>query len=163
MHRFTDRNGLPTAPVAISCPEMGASVDIQTREDCERLVRAFYGRALADPILGFIFTDVAHLDLEDHVPQITGFWETVLLGAHSYSGGAFAPHAALNAKVRLYAGHFERWLWLWRATVDELFTGPTADEAKHHAERVAAAFYSRLNAARSPADGVDGLPVTHHG
>jgi hypothetical protein len=52
--------------------------DIETRDDCERLVRAFYGRALADPIIGFIFTDVARLDLEAHVPEITSFWETVL-------------------------------------------------------------------------------------
>ena len=55
--------------------------DIETREDCERLVRAFYGRALTDPIIGFIFTDVAKLDLEAHVPTITSFWETVLLGS----------------------------------------------------------------------------------
>jgi len=38
--------------------------DINTRDDCERLVRAFYGRALTDPTIGFIFTDVAHLDLD---------------------------------------------------------------------------------------------------
>ncbi len=48
--------------------------DIETRADCERLVRAFYGRALTDPIIGFIFTDVAELDLDAHVPQITAFW-----------------------------------------------------------------------------------------
>lgn len=138
------------------------AADIDTRADCERLVRAFYTRTLADPILGFIFTDVAHLDLDTHVPRITAFWETVLLGAHTYSGGAFAPHAALNAKVTLYAGHFERWLWLWRTTVDELFTGPRATQAKRHAERVAAAFYSRLSA--QPAAGAGAaLSVTHHG
>ena len=33
--------------------------DIETRADCERLVRAFYGRALTDPMIGWIFTDVA--------------------------------------------------------------------------------------------------------
>ena len=65
--------------------------DIETRADCERLVRAFYGRALEDPIIGFIFTDVAKLDLEAHVPRITSFWETILLGAQSYGGGAFRP------------------------------------------------------------------------
>ena len=57
--------------------------DIETREDCERLVRTFYGRALADPIIGWLFTDVAKLDLEAHVPRITSFWETILLGAQS--------------------------------------------------------------------------------
>ena len=70
------------------------------REDCERLVRAFYGRALTDPVIGFIFVDVAQLDLEAHVPRIASFWETILLGAQSYGGGAFRPHAALNAQVR---------------------------------------------------------------
>ena len=118
--------------------------DIETREDCERLVRAFYGCALTDPFLGYLFTDVAQLDLESHVPQITSFWETILLGAQSYRGGAFRPHAELNAKARLAPGHFERWLWLWGRTVDELFAGPRADLAKSHARRVATAFYRRL-------------------
>ena len=74
--------------------------DIESRADCERLVRAFYGRALEDPIIGFIFVDVAKLDLEAHVPRITSFWETILLGAQSYGGGAFRPHAQLHGKVR---------------------------------------------------------------
>src|SRR3954467_15129103 len=87
--------------------------DTGSRADCEQLVRAFYGRALQDPIIGFLFVDVAKLDLEAHVPQITSFWETILLGAQSYRGGAFRPHAALHAKVPLRAGHFERWLVLW--------------------------------------------------
>jgi hemoglobin len=135
--------------------------DIEDRADCERLVRAFYGRALGDPILGFIFTDVAHLDLEAHVPVITDFWETILLGAQRYRGGAFRPHAELHAKVPLRAGHFERWLWLWRGTVDELFAGPRAELAKAHANRVGHAFYQRLQAQPSPAGG--GLQVTQHG
>jgi hemoglobin len=118
--------------------------DIEDRADCERLVRAFYGRTLTDPVLGFIFNDVAHLDLEAHVPVITSFWETILLGAHTYAGGAFAKHADLHHKVPLRAGHFERWLFLWRMTVDELFAGPRADEAKSHANRVARAFHERL-------------------
>src|SRR3954468_24994653 len=98
--------------------------DIETRADCERLVRAFYGRALEDPIIGFIFTDVAHLDLEAHVPRITSFWETILLGARSYGGGAFRPHAAVHMKVPLRKGHFERWLFLWRVTVVQVFAAP---------------------------------------
>ena len=120
--------------------------DIETRADVERLVRAFYGRALTDPIIGYIFTDVAKLDLEAHVPEIASFWETILLGAQSYRGGAFRPHAELHMKVRLRSGHFERWLVLWRATVDELFEGDRAELAKAHALRVARAFHGRLEA-----------------
>ena len=139
--------------------------DIEDRADCERLVRAFYGRALTDPVIGFIFTDVAHLDLEAHVPRITAFWETILLGAQSYGGGAFAPHALINRQVPLRAGHFERWLWLWRTTVDELFAGERADLARAHATRVAGAFHRRLEAIGGGPDGRDGggLAITVHG
>ncbi|HET8980991.1 MAG TPA: group III truncated hemoglobin [Solirubrobacteraceae bacterium] len=137
--------------------------DICTREDCERLVRAFYGQALADPIIGYVFTDIANLDLEAHVPKITAFWETVLLGAQSYRGGAFAPHAVLHMKAPLRREHFERWLWLWQATVDELFAGERAELAKSHANRVAVAFHGRLAAMSAAAVPDGGLVVTQHG
>ena len=129
-------------------------------------MRTFYGRALADPFIGFIFTDVARLDLEEHVPRITSFWETVLLGAQSYRGGAFGPHVDVHAKVRLREGHFERWLQLWFGTVDELFAGERANLAKVHALRVAHAFHQRLQGFPSPEDrppSPGDLTVTHHG
>jgi hemoglobin len=145
---------------------MTLRADIEDRADCERLVRAFYGRALTDPIIGWIFVDVAQLDLEAHVPTITSFWETILLGTQSYSGGAFRPHAELNARAPLRAAHFERWLVLWRTTVDELFAGERAELAKAHATRVARAFHARLQAPDST-DGPPPIPielsVTRHG
>src|SRR3954465_942924 len=136
--------------------------DIETRADCERLVRAFYSKALVDPIIGFIFADVAKLDLEAHVPTITSFWETILLGGQTYRGGAFAPHARLHAKVELREGHFERWLVLWSATVDEMFAGERAELAKAHAQRVAHAFHGRLATLPEPESG-PGLQITLRG
>lgn len=123
---------------------MPPTADIETRADCEALVRAFYGRALTDPVIGFLFTDIAKLDLEEHVPRITNFWATILLGARTYGGGAFRPHLELNLQVPLKRGHFERWLYLWRATVNERFSGEHAELAISHAERVAGAFLRRL-------------------
>jgi len=134
--------------------------DIETRADCERLVRAFYSRALADPLIGWLFVDVAKLDLEAHIPVITSFWETILLGAQSYAGGAFAKHAALNARAELKGAHFERWLVLWRATVDELFAGPRAELAKAHASRVAHAFHRRLQGLPPLEEDATVLPLT---
>jgi hemoglobin len=139
--------------------------DIGSHADCERLVRVFYGRALEDPIIGFIFVDVAKLDLEAHVPRITSFWETILLGNRVYTGGAFAPHAALHAQVELRSGHFERWLQLWFGTVDSMFAGERANLAKVHALRVARAFLERLQGLPTPDDpapepGV--LAITRH-
>lgn len=126
--------------------------DIENRADCERLVRAFYGRALQDEVIGFLFTDVAKLDLEAHVPQITSFWETMLLGAQSYEGRPFRPHIEVNAKAQIKPGHFVRWLALWKETVDELFTGPTADNAKAHATRIARSFSDRLQSINAASD-----------
>lgn len=138
--------------------------DIETREDCERLARAFYGRALTDPVIGWIFTDVAHLDLEAHVPHVTAFWETLLLGAQTYDRGAFHPHVAVHQKAELRPGHFDAWLALWYATVDELFAGPRAEMAKAHAFRLGNAFRMRLAMHPPPADAAtEGLNVTRHG
>jgi len=138
--------------------------DIETRADCERLVRAFYGRALTDPVIGWLFTDVAKLDLEAHVPRLTSFWETILLGAQSYGGGALRPHLELNSKAQLRRGHFDRWLQLWDASVDDLFTGARGDLAKAHAHRVAKAFELRLRSSERQDDrsAVPGLPVVQH-
>lgn len=147
--------------------------DIESRDDVERLVRAFYSKAMTDPMIGFLFTDVARLDLEEHVPVITSFWETMLLGARSYGGGAFAPHVSLHRKAGLRGPHFQRWLVLWTGTVDELFVGERAEEAKAHAQRVASAFARRLSTladdevVTEEIDGAAGLPVslaiTRHG
>ena len=70
----------------------------------------------------------------------------------------------INAQVPLVAGHFERWLWLWHATVDELFAGARAELAKSHANRVASAFHGRLEAMSAAMTGPNGgLVVTQHG
>ena len=103
---------------------------------------------MVDDEIGWIFTDVAHLDLEEHIPVIASFWETILLGAQTYGGGAFGVHLELHRKAGgLRKEHVERWLVLWCQTVDELFDGPLAAAAKVHALRVANAFHGRLQAA----------------
>ena len=53
--------------------------DIETKEDLSFLMDAFYSKMLKDKEIGYIFTDVAHLDLEKHLPSLTNFWENMLL------------------------------------------------------------------------------------
>jgi hemoglobin len=138
---------------------------VRTRADCDRLVRAFYDRALTDPIIGFLFVDVARIDLATHLPLVASFWETMLLGDRTYHGHPFGVHADLHARVELRWEHFARWLALWTRTVDELFAGERAELAKAHATRVAGAFQRRLRGFPSPADAPApaGLALTRHG
>ena len=104
--------------------------DIADRDDIRALLVAFYTRAYADDLLGTIFTDIARMDLDAHLPTMCDFWETVLFRSGTYRGNAYIPHAELHEKVELTWPLFERWLELWRATVDERYAGPRAERAK---------------------------------
>ena len=118
--------------------------DIADRADIERLIVAFYGAAFDDPRIGPVFTDIAHMDLDAHLPIMADFWETVLFRAGTYSRNALQVHVALNRRRRLDAGDFARWLEIWTATVDRMFAGPVAERAKLQAERIAGAIERRL-------------------
>lgn len=112
-------------------------MDISTREDVIRLVDTFYSRVMVDDLIGVFFTEVSPISMKEHMPIIYDFWETMLLGASSYSGNAMHKHYSMNGRKRMKPEHFERWLSTWEFTIDELFTGPKADEAKTRAKHIA--------------------------
>ncbi len=118
--------------------------DISTRADIYRLVDAFYAKALVDPVIGFLFTEVARIDLPTHLPKLYDFWETLLLGATSYQSSPLMPHFHLHMRHPLETAHFVRWVELFHSTVDELFAGPTAQMAKVRSERIALNFRERI-------------------
>jgi hemoglobin len=118
--------------------------DLQDREDVAVLVGEFYRRAFEDPLIGRIFTDVAKMDLDRHLPIMCDFWETVLFNASVYRRNALRVHLALNARHPLLPEHFERWLELWVRTVDDLFRGEKAALAKLQAERIAGSISRRM-------------------
>lgn len=118
--------------------------DIADRGDIADLVTAFYRRAFADALLGPIFVDIAKVDMSVHLPVMCDFWETVLLRAGRYHRNALRPHLALNSTVELTAAHFERWLALWTATIDERHRGEKAELAKIQAVRIAGSISRRL-------------------
>jgi hemoglobin len=121
------------------------ATDLATRDDVTRLVTTFYSRAFADPLLGTIFTDVAHMDLEHHLPIMADFWQTVLFNAGLYHRNTLQLHYVLHAKHPLHAQHFDRWLQLWIGTVDDLFEGPVAELAKEQASLIAGSIRRRLH------------------
>ncbi|PYS99743.1 MAG: hypothetical protein DMF63_10475 [Acidobacteria bacterium] len=115
--------------------------DVESRTDIDRLMNVFYERALGDSVIGYIFTDVAKLDLEHHLPIIGDFWESLLFGTPTYQKHGRNPmlvHKELHAKSPLTPQHFERWLELFTATIDDLFAGENADHLKVRAGAIAA-------------------------
>ena len=114
-----------------------SSKDVQTRADIEQIVRDFYDVMLKDPIIGYIFTDVARIHLESHLPTIIDFWCDIVFQEKQYRGNALQKHLELNDKIPLTPGHFTRWLYLFNRAVDGNFAGDNAELMKHRAELVA--------------------------
>lgn len=114
--------------------------DIQRQEDIRLLVDTFYSKVQAQELIGPIFNERIKDKWPEHLGKMYRFWETVLLGIHTYQGAPFAPHATLP----IDAQHFEIWLGLFYETVDELFVGEKAEEAKWRAGKMAVMFQSKL-------------------
>lgn len=111
--------------------------DIKERKDVIHLVDTFYNRVKENNTLNYIFEDVARVDWEKHLPIMYSFWSSILLGEQSYSGNPMEKHIVLGKKTALTAKEFSEWLFLFNSTVDELFEGPTATEAKLRAGNIA--------------------------
>jgi len=116
--------------------------DIETREDLENLLNEFYNVDKRDEEIGHHF---AKLNLETHLPIIVNFWEKVLFGKPTYFGNPLAVHQKLNEKSPLKLEHFQRWIEIFERTVDELFAGKTANDAKLRAKMIGHSLNQNLN------------------
>ena len=116
---------------------MDSTPDLIDRADIVRLVDAFYDRVRADTILSPIFDGVARVDWARHLPTMYDFWESVLFGKVGFKGNPLIVHRDLARRTPLTSVEFDRWLQQFHASVDALFAGPRADEAKVRASRIA--------------------------
>jgi hemoglobin len=98
--------------------------------DVRKLVDTFYEKVRADDLIGYIFNDVVKVNWEEHLPKMYAFWDFMLLGAHTFQGNPIEKHYEVHRMEPLKAQHFDRWVLLFQGTIDELFEGPKADEAK---------------------------------
>lgn len=109
--------------------------------DVKKLVDGFYTKVREDGLLAPIFNSRIEDRWPIHLQKMYTFWETTLLGNHTYFGSPFPPHAQLPVTHE----HFARWMKLFTQTVDELFTGEKADEAKWRAGKMAEMFQIKIN------------------
>ena len=136
--------------------------DIENRTDIDLLMQNFYERAVADDVVGYIFTDVAHLDLESHLPIIGDFWETLLFRTGDYACHGRNPlevHRQLHLKSALEPKHFSRWLELFEHCVDDEFDGARAEFIKMRAHAIANRFQENLGLAVSREETLGAAPM----
>ncbi|RYU86491.1 group III truncated hemoglobin [Mucilaginibacter terrigena] len=119
---------------------MDSRPQILTVEDIKLLVDAFYQRVQSDELLGPIFNERIQDRWPIHLEKMYRFWQTVLLEEYTYNGRPFPPHAHLPVGPE----HFAHWLELFNKTVDQLFAGEKADEAKWRADKMATMFMAKI-------------------
>ena len=131
-------------------PESPPLHDISGRAEIELLVNRFYECVREDKTLGFIFDSVAEVNWDSHLPKMYAFWETVLFKTGGYRGNPLRAHAKLVPKTEMGRQQFDRWLELFKQTVDTSFAGPNADHIKSCAVDMANVIYSKINGVVDP-------------
>jgi hemoglobin len=118
--------------------------DIATRDDLLLLVKKFYEKLLGDDTISYLFTDVAKIDLQHHLPVLVDFWDSVLFQSDTYRKNAMQPHIDLHRQSPIQKHHFETWLSYFKETVDELFEGDKAFLIKEKATSIATVMQIKL-------------------
>jgi hemoglobin len=119
---------------------MPTKPDITTLDDIKLMVNTFYGQVQQDPSIGLIFNQKIGNRWPEHLEKMYRFCQTILLEVHTYSGSPFPPHKQLPVGKE----HFEHWMLIFTQTIDSLFEGPRADEAKMRAKNMAEMFHYKI-------------------
>ena len=112
---------------------------ITSSQEIKLMVDTFYSRVRENELIGPIFNERFQDNWSEHLEKMYRFWGSILLGEASYSGQPFPPHAQLP----IAKPHFETWVGLFTETVDELFEGENAEEAKRRAKLIAMTFEAK--------------------
>ena len=127
--------------------------DIETRDDVFLLVSEFYKKVRKDEVLGPFFNRVI-TDREAHIERLTTFWESSLFMTRKlekrYLGNPLEVHIKVDKENdhAITQEHFGLWLNLWFATIDELFEGAYAQNAKNRARKMGTFMYLNIFQAR---------------
>lgn len=123
--------------------------DIKTREDVYLLVTSFYNKIRNDAVLGPYFNE-AIKDWDAHLNNLTTFWESSLFLKTRYLGNPLEAHIKVDKTNNhsITQEHFGLWLNLWFETIDELFEGDYAQNAKERARKMSTFLYLKIFEAR---------------
>jgi hemoglobin len=124
--------------------------DIKTREDVFLVVATFYEKVKADSTLGPFFKDTIK-DWDAHLEHLTTFWESSLFLKTKYLGNPIEAHVKIDKHYNhsITELHFGIWINLWYQTINELFEGDYAENAKRRARKMGTFLYLKIFEART--------------
>ena len=108
--------------------------DIQNKVDIKNFVDRFYTKVKEDDLLSPVFASkIAAEAWPAHLERIYDFWNAILFAETGFNGNPMQKHMTLPIEEK----HFDQWLELFRTTINELYQGPKAEEAKWRARSIA--------------------------
>jgi hemoglobin len=118
--------------------------DIKNLDDIKLLVNSFYEKVQKDEVIGYLFNDVAKVNWEKHLPVMYSFWQQVIFSEGDFKGNPMLVHKELNQKSALSEQHFQRWVDLFKETIDEHFSGPVAESTRLRATSIAMVMKTKI-------------------
>lgn len=124
--------------------------DIKSRADVFNLVSSFYTKVRINKDLGPYFNKIIN-DWDLHLEHLTTFWESSLFLKTRYIGNPVEAHIKVDAMHNnsISEVHFGIWLNLWIETIDELFEGDYAENAKRRARKMSTFLFLKIYEARN--------------
>ena len=120
-------------------------IDISDVTDIKQFVDAFYTKVRTDDLLSPVFSSkIADAAWPAHLERMYAFWNAILFAEKGFDGNPMQKHLSLPIGEE----HFGRWLLLFNATIDELYAGSKAEEAKTRAASIAQIMNFKITSVR---------------
>ena len=120
--------------------------DIHNKADIKVFVDHFYTKVREDELLSPIFASkIPDNAWPAHLERMYTFWNAILFAEKGFDGNPMQKHLRLPIEEK----HFGRWLSLFTATIDELYAGVKAEEAKTRAAAIAQIMNFKIGSLKS--------------
>ena len=107
------------------------------------MVELFYSRTQQDDLLGPIFEERV-ADWDAHYEKMTRFWSSATMRAGTYSGRPIEAHSFGG----FTKAHFDRWVVMFTATANDVFSSTDAKVLTDLAKRMASTIAMRIGVGR---------------
>ncbi len=112
-------------------------------EKIREMVELFYSRTQKDDLLGPIFEERV-ADWDAHYEKMTRFWSSATMHAGTYSGRPIEAHSFGG----FTKAHFDRWVEMFTATANDVFSPSDAKVLTDLAKRMASTIAMRIGVGR---------------
>ena len=121
--------------------------DIRDKKDIKLFVDKFYEKVRDNELLAPVFASkIPGEAWPAHLERMYDFWNAILFSEKGFEGNPMQKHMRLPIEEK----HFTQWLTLFSQTIDELFAGPKAAEAKTRAGSIAQIMNFKITSLQPP-------------